>query len=199
MIIESESDIDIDLDNDELIYIQYQEYNKNKLQNAVKPIKMVIDHVCPKYSPACFDIINKYKKSGLEINAMLRRNLPPSKEMNHMIYELDKCFKTLDTLYPKSVGNYIQVYRTMTKEFDPYMTQGYTSTANHITGMSNKYLYKIIIPRDARILVIDISDMVGRKETFEFVLERNVRLSPLGNNDGHTLIVQTPLANKLDF
>ena len=157
--VDSESDIDIDLDDDELIQMQYREYNNQKHITIIKPIEMKIDHVCPKYSHTCFDTINKYKKSGTEINAMLRGNLPQSKEMNHMIYELDKCFKPLETLYPRSVGNYIQVYRTMGKEFDPYMTQGYTSTANHITGMSSKYLYKIIIPCDARVLVIDISDL----------------------------------------
>lgn len=84
----------------------------------------------------------------------------------------------------------------MTTKFNPEKTQGYTSTSNVVVKMSNNYLYKIIIPKDAKVIVIDISKEVNQKNVYEIVLERYTRFIQIDNN---VLLVKTLLSNQFNM
>jgi hypothetical protein len=187
---------DIDIDDEELLKIQHKLHTLNHSSKQFVPVKMDITKTLPNYTSTCLNNINEYKKHGTEINAALRgvQNYPG---LNSIVFNIDKCFQQLCKLYPKTPGNYIQVYRMMSQKFDPNKNQGYISTSNQIIGMSHKFIYTIIIPYDAKVIVIDISNMVGKKNTFEIVLERETKFI-LGETE-NTLIVQTSLSrsNKL--
>lgn len=186
----SDSDFDIDSDDEDILKLQRKLYTTTTTTQPLINVKEIsLTFFKPKYSTECQSSVEKYKKSGMEINAFLRGNLPHDSHIEKIIFKLDQCFQSLSTLFPKSsVGNYIKSYRSMSREFDADKTTGYTSTSNQFVGMSSKYLYTIYIPGDASIIIIDISKETGTPNTFEIVLERNVRLIDIGKN---TFVVNT--------
>lgn len=192
----SDDDSDIDIDDDEILHLQHQMHNNNNQQrltsSSPKTVLKKIDvrDVVYSKSSACKDVVDRYKKGGMEINAFLRGAQSGVPHYSEMIFQLDKCFKKVSELFPRG-GNYIKSFRTMSNEFDPNLTAGYTSTSNQFVGMSARYLYTIYIPCDAHVIVIDISQETGKPGTFEVVLERNVRLIDIGDN---AFVVNTPFA-----
>lgn len=185
----SDSDSDIDIDDDEILMLQRKLYTNSYLQNQIIVKEISLTSFKPKYTQKCQSTVEKYKKSGMEINAFLRGTLPYDSNIEKIIFKLDQCFQSLSTLFPtSSIGNYIKSYRTMSQKFDADKTAGYTSTSNQFVGMSSKYLYTIYIPSDSNIIIIDISKETGTPNTYEIVLERNVGMIDIGNN---TFVVNT--------
>lgn len=186
-----DTDSDIDIDDDEILHLQQKMYQRAP---STPPRNTVLKKIAVKdvvYSDGCERVVDRYKKSGLEINAFLRGGGGDASELGKIIFKLDQCFKKVEDLFPSGGGNYIKTWRSMSNSFDPSLTMGYTSTSNQFVGMSSRYLYTIYIPCDARVLVIDISRETGKADTFEVVLERRVQLIHLG---GDVFVVDTPFA-----
>lgn len=186
-----DSDLDIDVDDEEIIRLQHRRAPTTSLPPKTVLKKIDVRDVVYKGGSSCKDVVDRYKKGGMEINAFLRGAQGGAPHYSEMIFQLDKCFKKVSELFPRGGGNYIKTWRSMSNAFNPDLTAGYTSTSNQFVGMSARYLYTIYIPCDAHVIVIDISQETGKPGTFEVVLERNVRLIDLGRN---TFVVNTPFA-----
>lgn len=186
----TDDDSDIDIDDDELLQLQQQMHHarRSTQPTSSNTVLKKIDVRDVVYNGSCQDVVERYKKGGMEINAFLR-GTQSGAHYSEIVLKLDKCFKKVSTLFPD--GNYIKTWRSMSKLFDPNLTAGYTSTSNQFVGMSGRYLYTIYIPCDARVIIIDISKETSKAGTFEIVLERHTRLIDLSDN---VLVVDTPFA-----
>ena len=189
-------DSDIDIDDDEILHLQQHMHQQRRATTQPPSRNTVLKKIAVRdvvYNGSCTRVVERYKKSGMEINAYLRGGDGDASEFSKIVLNLDKCFKRVADLFPTSGGNYIKTWRTMSNAFDPDLTAGYTSTSNQFVGMSSRYLYTIYIPCDARVIIIDISEETGTPNTFEVVLERHTRWIDLGDN---TFVVDTPFARK---
>lgn len=185
----TDDDSDIDIDDEEILHLQQKMHHNHRTHSSPKTVLKKINVEDVVYS-ACQDVVERYKRGGMEINAFLR-GTQSGAHYSEIVLKLDKCFKKVSTLFPD--GNYIKTLRSMSNEFNPSLTAGYTSTSNQFVNMSGRYVYTIYIPCDARVIVIDISKETGTPNTFEVVLERHTRLIDLGDN---VLVVDTPFARK---
>lgn len=187
------NDSDIDIDDEELVELQKREFIKNISSNRMIP-KQINVNKSNYYNDVCLHNIDNYKKFGMELNAALRgvQTYKSPSELHKMILNFDKCFKKVETIFPNESGNYIKTYRSMSKKYDVNKNQGYMSTsAPNPIEMSSRHLMTIFIPKDAEIIISDISKLVGKK-TFEIILPRGTNLIHLNTLDHY--IVQTPLS-----
>ena len=159
------------------------------------------------HNPLYSDIITEYIRKGTDINAKLRGAIPIDDLTKDFVKKFDNLFTKfprLDKMFPQNDdihGNMIKVYRTSSKDYDSNLTQGYTSTANKPVGMSNIFLFTIFIPKDAVVIVWDISSGVGQSNTYEVILPRDTTLIEVVDmpKNKRTFIVKTEFSsNNID-
>ncbi len=152
------------------------------------------------------DMIQEYVRKGAEINGQLRTGA--SSSTNDFAWRFDRVFSDvppLGDLFPQLPphGDMIKVYRTSRQPYTPDMAAGYMSTATRPLPFSEHHLLKIFIPRDAHVLIWDISQEVSDSgstaPTYEVILPRHTQLYSVPEAD-NTFIVLTPFSTaKIDM
>lgn len=122
-----------------------------------------------------------YVKRGPELNFKLRQD----NSSDPLVKCLEDNAMSIKSLIRNS-GDYIILYRSMTKDFDTSKSKGFLSTSNRIIPGFGNYWMKIYVPTSIRILVTDISKEtkdISKNEiqkTFEIILPRGQVLIFIG-------------------
>lgn len=175
----SDDDSDIDLEDDDEFFEQYRAMRTGQIQAGVvarsEPIKRI--PLTPETLKNAAAIARQTQKAkfyfgwylahGNEINQQLRSGV--SVEVLNNVRDLESAFTRIEDLFPK-MGDYIIVFRTQTKPFDPEKNVGIVSTANTFLPGFGQYRLYIFIPKDVRVGLFDISKEVGQPNVYEVIL-----------------------------
>ena len=156
---------------------------RKKVATVSKPVKKETLKQCSDFKKGSEKFPRKpfliYVKKGSEINERLRNPLMEN-EYEKEIKNISLNMKTLEEVFPSC--DFIVVCRTMSKEYSSEKTSGFMSTSNNVVGMSLRYLYTIIIPKDVKIGMIDISAETGILETYEVIIDKGTQLEALNEH-----------------
>lgn len=135
-------------------------------------------------------IIKNYINNGIEINDRLRRR---GKDDENDI-KLDTVFSKVSNLFGE--GDFIKVCRVMSQEYEIEKSGGYISTSNKCLQFGG-IVFPIYIPKDAKIVIADISKTTFIPNTYEIILPRETRLSMFMKEDELLFYaVETPFLEK---
>ena len=145
-----------------------------------------------KFSNEQYECFLKYVNKGSEFNSRLRNARLLQDGDSALVKNLNKSFMPLHKLFPLDETNtdYIKVCRNMSSKWKANKSAGFVSTSNKNISRFGDYNFTILIPRDAKIGIINIDYMFnGIKNVYEIILPNNLPVIQLENNHNDVYLI----------
>lgn len=166
----------------------YMQTRLSEFQKVHQQPKMVVCNINYADALAKQDIagttaLQEYINHGHKINDVLRGHYMG--DIRDVYARLIKHAQPLNKLTTCPGDSYFVVYRSMNAKYDEQQSLGFMSTSSEFIRQWGDYHMKIFVPSTTRVLIKDISKLLGTEtEVYEVLLQPNTQLELLNVEDG---------------
>jgi hypothetical protein len=180
---DSDSDFDSDFEIPQDLLVKMRENVIKERRESPEKVKELRGNVLDikslesaeeKFSKDNMELFDYYVQYGNGMNEAIRSGVISMSNVQK-INGINKAMKVISDLFPKE--DFIVVFRTQRKEWTNEKNQSLLSTSDRLIPMSEYNRMRIIIPKDIKVGIINISHKtLGR---YEIILPTNTSLIPI--------------------